>query len=267
MGISTLMVAVFINPVMHLVTVAGIICLMLSAFLANFFRDPDRVIPKDAGILVSPADGHVMFAVRERATGRRPSKEEQSNCENHSLTGDWHPEACEETLSFQTEQRWEPVEAGEEADDDCWRVAVFMSPLDVHVNRACEAGTIVAMEHRTGKAKRRGPFLPAFKKESEFNERVRTVLETESGIRVEMTQISGAVARTIVPWTGVGTILRRGERYGMIRVGSRVDLRAPANIFKPVVIGAESNNPDYPKGQFVSAGSTILFKALIEESE
>ena len=91
MGISTLIVAVFVNPVMHLVTVAGILCLMFSAFLANFFRDPDRVIPKDTGILVSPADGHVMFAVRERATGRRPSKEEQPNCENHPLTGDWHP--------------------------------------------------------------------------------------------------------------------------------------------------------------------------------
>ena len=113
MGVSTLLVAVFVNPVMHLVTVAGIICLMLSAFLANFFRDPDRVIPKDIGILVSPADGHVMFAVRERATGRRPSEEEQPTCENHPLTGDWHSEACEEPLSFQTEQRWEAVEAGE----------------------------------------------------------------------------------------------------------------------------------------------------------
>ena len=92
MGVSTLLVAIYIDPVMHLVTIAGVIMLMLSAFLANFFRDPDRPIPRDEGIMVSPADGHVMFVVRERATGRRPSKDEMDGCDNDPLTGDWHPE-------------------------------------------------------------------------------------------------------------------------------------------------------------------------------
>jgi phosphatidylserine decarboxylase len=116
------------------------------------------------------------------------------------------------------------------------------------------------MEHRTGQGRRRGPFLPAMKKESEHNERVRTVILAEGGYRVEVRQISGALARTIVPWTQVDDKLRRGQRYGMIRLGSRVDVRVPANLFTPVVESAESGNPKYPKGQFVQAGSTILFK-------
>ena len=267
MGIAALLVAVYVDPVMHLVTLTGVLTLMLSAFLANFFRDPDRPIPKDEGVLVSPADGHVMFVTREMANGRRPSKEELSSgdCEEDPLTGTWYPEALAEPLTFENEQRWSKVDKGEESSNDVWRIAIFMSPLDVHVNRVPEAGKIVRMEHRTGKGKRRGPFLPAFKKESEFNERVRTVLECATSskstgkMRVEVTQIAGALARTIVPWSGEGDIMRRGQRYGMIRVGSRVDLRVPADKFEPQVIGADSMNPDFPKGQFVNAGSTILF--------
>ncbi len=269
MGIASLLIATFVDPVMHLVTLTGVLCLMLSAFLANFFRDPDRPVPKDEGVLVSPADGHVMFVARERSTGRRPSKSEvdSGECENDPLTGDWFPEPLSVPQSFETEQRWERVNVGEESEDDVWRIAVFMSPLDVHVNRVPEAGTIVKMEHRTGKGKRRGPFLPAFKKESEFNERVRMLFKSETGKMLEIIQISGALARTIIPWKGEGDVLRRGERYGMIRVGSRVDLRVPASIYEPVVIGADSENPSYPKGQFVSAGASILFRSIdsIEE--
>ena len=80
-------------------------------------------------------------------------------------------------------------------------------------------------------------------------------------LRIEVCQISGALARTIVPWAGVGDELRRGQRYGMIRLGSRVDIRVPANLFEPVVESAESGNPELPKGQFVQAGSSILFRS------
>lgn len=269
MGIASLLIASFVDPVMHLVTLTGVLCLMLSAFLANFFRDPDRPILKDDGVLVSPADGHVMFVVRERSIGRRPSKIETGSgeCENDPLTGDWYPEPSPVPLSFETEQRWEKVVAGQESNEDVWRVAVFMSPLDVHVNRVPEAGTIIKMEHRTGKGKRRGPFLPAFKKESEYNERVRTQFKSAGGEMLEITQISGALARTIIPWKGEGDVLRRGERYGMIRVGSRVDLRVPAAIYEPVVIGANAENSSHPKGQFVSAGASILFCSINSAEE
>jgi phosphatidylserine decarboxylase len=78
-------------------------------------------------------------------------------------------------------------------------------------------------------------------------------------------QISGALARTIVPWTGVGDTLRRGERYGMIRLGSRVDVRVPASLYAPNVISAEDEDSAYPKGQFIKAGLDIIFKPIPDE--
>jgi len=265
MGVTLILISTFVSPAAGIVPGVGILCLLISAFFANFWRDPDRRIPRDEGVIVSPADGHVMFAKRERAIGRRPNKEEMESSESDPLTGDWFPEPLSNPTSFATEQRWEAVPEGEESTDDVYRVAVFMSPLDVHVNRAPIASTLTRMEHRTGKGKRRGPFLPAFKKESQFNERVRSLFQAEDGLIIECTQISGALARTIIPWVSEGVELRRGQRFGMIRLGSRVDVRAPANRFKPVVISAEDARPEHPKGQFVQAGSTILFRLHDEE--
>lgn len=236
--------------------------LITAAFFANFWRDPDRPIPRDEGVVVSPADGHVMFVKRERSTGRRPSKSEIDDCEEDEHTGTWFPQPCENILSFSTEQRFEEVPPGEESETDVWRIAVFMSPMDVHVNRAPVAGKIIRMEHRTGKGKRRGPFLPAFRKESEYNERVRTLFKRADELIVEVMQISGALARTIIPWKSEGDELRRGERFGMIRLGSRVDVRVPAKDFAPCVISAEEEKEGYPKGEFVKAGSTILYRGI-----
>jgi len=261
MGGSALIIGAAIDSLYGLIPFFGIFCFMLSAFFANFWRDPDRPIPRDEGVLVSPADGHVMFVRRERAVGRRPSKEELESgaCESDSLTGDWFPEPSKNPLLFETEQRFEAVGKGQELGDDVYRIAVFMSPLDVHVNRAPCAGTLHRMEHRTGKGLRRGPFVAAYKKESQYNERVRSVFKGDKDIFVEVTQISGALARTIVPWLEVDSEVRRGQRYGMIRLGSRVDLRVPASLFVPNVCSAEEQNPKHPKGEFVQAGSTILF--------
>ena len=264
MGTSAIIIGIMIDSLNGLVHLFGILCWMLSAFFVNFWRDPDRIIPKGEGILVSPADGHVMFARREKATGRRPSSKEleNTNIEEDPMTGTWFPSPLESPLEFSTEQRFESVKEGEESDDDIWRIAIFMSPLDVHVNRSPCKATIERMEHRIGKGRRRGPFLPAMKKESENNERVRTVFLTEKGIRIEVCQISGALARTIVPWLSIDAKVRRGQRFGMIRLGSRVDIRVPAKLFKPVVISAESGNSQFPKGQFVQAGSSILFESI-----
>lgn len=265
MGGSALIIGAIIDPLYGLIPFFGIFCLMLSAFFANFWRDPDRPIPRDEGVLVSPADGHVMFVRRERATGRRPSKSEleSETCESDSLTGDWYPEPLPNPLQFETEQRFEAVPQGQESGTDVFRVAIFMSPLDVHVNRAPLAGTLLRMEHRAGKGLRRGPFVAAYKKESQYNERVRSVFKNDNELFVEVTQISGALARTIVPWLEVNSEVRRGQRYGMIRLGSRVDLRVSAALFTPNVCSAEEQNPAHPKGEFVQAGSTILFTPVV----
>ncbi len=163
MGGSALIIGATIDPLFGLIPFFGIFCFMLSAFFANFWRDPDRPIPRDEGILVSPADGHVMFVRRERAIGRRPSREELESgvCTSDPLTGDWFPEPLSNPLKFETEQQFEAVLEGQESEHDVYRIAVFMSPLDVHVNRAPMAGTLLRMEHRTGKGLKRGPFVAA----------------------------------------------------------------------------------------------------------
>ncbi|GAB2589137.1 hypothetical protein GCM10027168_22520 [Streptomyces capparidis] len=110
------------------------------------------------------------------------------------------------------------------------RVAIFMSPLNVHVNRAPAAGTITSVEHVPG------GFVPAFNKESEHNERVVWHFDTELG-DLEMVQIAGTVARRIVPYLDEGAKVEQGERVGLIRFGSRVDVYLPEGIAPAVEVG------------------------------
>ncbi len=110
------------------------------------------------------------------------------------------------------------------------RVAIFMSPLNVHVNRAPLAGTITSVEHIPG------GFVPAFNKESENNERVVWHFDTEIG-DVEMIQIAGAVARRIVPYVPRGCKVEQGDRIGLIRFGSRVDVYLPKGVRPGVEVG------------------------------
>ena len=110
------------------------------------------------------------------------------------------------------------------------RVAIFMSPLNVHVNRAPLAGTVTSVEHVPG------GFVPAFNKESEHNERVVWHFDTELG-DVEMIQIAGTVARRIIPYLPEGTKVEQGERIGLIRFGSRVDIYLPEGIEPAVEVG------------------------------
>ncbi len=269
MGVSALIIGTLIDPIAGLVPLFGILCLMAAVFFAYFWRDPDRPIPRTDGVLVSPADGHAMFLRRERAVGRRPTNEQVAlgQLEHDDVTGNWFPEPLDEPLTFETEQRYVPVLPGEEDPSDVWRLAIFMSPLDVHVNRAPGAGVLERMEHRTGKGLRRGPFRPAYTKESEHNERVRSVHQLNDGMRIEVTQISGALARTVLPYLYEGDALRRGQRIGMIRLGSRVDLRVPAEAYTSSIITAEDNHEHHPKGMHLMAGTSVVFRMKTGEEE
>ncbi|MFI1094381.1 phosphatidylserine decarboxylase [Streptomyces sp. NPDC020917] len=110
------------------------------------------------------------------------------------------------------------------------RVAIFMSPLNVHVNRAPLAGTVASVEHIPG------GYVPAFNKESENNERVVWHFDTEIG-DVEVIQIAGAVARRIVPYVPRGCKVEQGDRIGLIRFGSRVDVYLPEGVEPAVEVG------------------------------
>ncbi|HYB42060.1 MAG TPA: phosphatidylserine decarboxylase family protein [Candidatus Methylomirabilis sp.] len=101
------------------------------------------------------------------------------------------------------------------------RVSIFLSPLDVHINRAPVAGLVRAVEHRAGQ------FRAAYRPEaSEVNERCTLALEADGG-RIAVRQIAGVLARRIVCRVRAGDKLARGERYGLIRFGSRTDLFVP----------------------------------------
>ncbi|MEO3885036.1 phosphatidylserine decarboxylase [Nonomuraea sp. B5E05] len=113
------------------------------------------------------------------------------------------------------------------------RIAVFMSPLNVHVNRAPLAGNVTSVQHVPG------GFLPAFNKDSDQNERVVWHFETALG-DIEMVQIAGAVARRIVPYLSAGAKVTPGERIGLIRFGSRVDIYLPEGITPAVSVGEKT---------------------------
>jgi phosphatidylserine decarboxylase len=122
------------------------------------------------------------------------------------------------------------------------RVAIFMNVFDVHVNRAPVAGTVTLLNHREGK------FKAAFRQDAGWlNEQQAVVLKDEAGRQVLVVQIAGLLARRIVPFIKQGQRLARGERFGMICFGSRVDLYLPRECRLAV-----------KKGQRVKAGASVV---------
>lgn len=114
----------------------------------------------------------------------------------------------------------------------CIRVAIFLNVFSVHANRIPVAGTVVAREYR------RGRFLnAALDKSSEENERNVLTIRTEDLKEITCVQVAGLVARRILCYVGEGDTVERGERYGFIRFGSRVELFLPATCEVKVGIG------------------------------
>lgn len=112
-----------------------------------------------------------------------------------------------------------------------YRISIFLSPLDVHVNWSPVAGAIEGIAYKPGK------FVVAFApKSSEINERNDIVIRNEHG-DIMVRQIAGIVARRICCWINPGEHLKAGDTFGMIRFGSRVDLFLPENIAIDVKIG------------------------------
>lgn len=125
------------------------------------------------------------------------------------------------------------------------RVSIFMSVFDVHINRTPIAGEVKRVVYISGK------FLNAdLDKASEDNERQHILVEGHDGTRVGFTQIAGLVARRIVPWVKPGDFVGTGQRVGLIRFGSRVDVYLPA--------GTE---PEVLLGQRTIAGETVIARA------
>ena len=129
------------------------------------------------------------------------------------------------------------------------RVSIFMSVFDVHINRTPIPGTIRRVVYIAGK------FLNAdLDKASEDNERQHILVEGDDGSNVAFTQIAGLVARRIVPWIKVGDRVTAGQRVGLIRFGSRVDVYLPVGTSSQVLLG-----------QRTVAGETIVARTGVSE--
>ncbi|HEX8064244.1 MAG TPA: phosphatidylserine decarboxylase [Allosphingosinicella sp.] len=132
----------------------------------------------------------------------------------------------------------------------CMRVSIFMSVFDVHINRSPIAGEIKRVVYIAGK------FLNAdLDKASDENERNHFLVEGRDGLRIGFTQIAGLVARRIVPWVKAGDYVAAGQRVGLIRFGSRVDVYLPAGTSSQVLLG-----------QRTIAGETIIARAGVSEA-
>jgi len=184
--------------------------LLLAAGVFAFFRDPERVVPQGENLIVSPADGLVTLISQVT-----PPLELQNTVEDGGR-GLGH----------------EPVT----------RISIFMSVFDVHVNRSPISGTIRRIIYIPG------AFMNAdLDKASDENERQHVLVERADGTTIGFTQIAGLVARRIVPFVKPGDIVAAGQRVGLIRFGSRVDVYLPAGTEPKVLLG-----------QKVIAGETVL---------
>lgn len=184
--------------------------LLLSAGVFAFFRDPERVVPQGDNLVVAPADGLVSLITQVEPPAEL--------CRDDGSGAPGLPEG--------------PVT----------RISIFMSVFDVHINRAPISGTVERLVYIPGK------FMNAdLDKASEENERQHFLIERQDGVKIGFTQIAGLVARRIVPFVKPGDIVAAGQRVGLIRFGSRVDVYLPAG-----------TSPKVLMGQKVIAGETIL---------
>ncbi len=175
-------------------------CLLISAGVAAFFRNPNRVPPEGEGLVLSPADGKVVLIV--------------DDVHSENLPG----------VSLK-------------------RISIFMSVFNVHVNRWPLSGTVQRIKHVSGR------FLDARKPDASImNEHNSIVLRGEEG-GIEVVQIAGLIARRIACWVSEGDAVQRGDRFGLIRFGSRLDVYLPTDFSFEVPIGAR-----------VRAGETIIAK-------
>lgn len=143
-----------------------------------------------------------------------------------------------------------PPKELELGDVPLMRVSVFMSVFNCHVNRAPISGRLKRMVYRPGK------FLNAsLDKASEDNERNGLVIEMADGRDLGVVQIAGLVARRIVPFVAEGQGLRTGERFGLIRFGSRLDVYLPDGVAPLVALG-----------QTMIAGETVLADLTSDET-
>lgn len=186
----------------------GAIGLVLTAWCAYFFRNPNRITPDREGLIISPADG-----VISQISPAVPPPE---------------------------------LEAGTQPQQ---RISLFMNVFNVHVNRVPVSGRITGLTYRPGKF-----FNASLDKSSEHNERQSIRISTTDGREIIVVQIAGLIARRIKCDLQVAQEVWAGERFGLIRFGSRVDVYLPDGIEPLVAVG-----------QTTIAGETVIADCRLQE--
>jgi phosphatidylserine decarboxylase len=171
--------------------------LALGAFLAFFFRDPDRQSPRDEHVVLAPADGRVLVAGPAMAAA--------------APAGSW------------------------------LQISIFLSPMDVHVNRIPVSGRVTRVSYAPGR------FLPAYREDAAAaNERSEIWID-HGGQPIVARQIVGILARRVVCRAQIGTDVRAGDRFGIMKFGSRMDVFLPPTATINVEVG-----------QMVRGGETVI---------
>lgn len=180
-------------------SILGFIGLVLTLWCLYFFRDPIRMVPQGNGLVVSPADGRITDVA--------------------------------EGVPLPKELRADPMD-GQDEDGDYTRISIFLSVFDVHVNRIPVSGTIKKMVYRPGL------FLNAGNERASIeNERCAALLDLTDGRDLAFVQIAGLIARRIICDAKEGDVVNTGERYGLIRFGSRMDIYLPKGVTSQVAVG------------------------------
>jgi len=189
--------------------------LLTAIFLLNFYRDPERRIPKGNNI-VSPADGKVISII------------------------DTSKDVIKVKKGFIGKIRV----LTKDVANQCYVVSIFMSPLDVHVNRAPIEGTIKSIKHTKGK------FFKAYDLEKSLeNEKNEIVIENKK-LKIKIIQIAGFLARRIICRVKLHQKVNKGQRIGMIALGSQATIIMPGVVKLKIRLGDR-----------VKAGSTIIAEA------
>jgi len=200
-----------------------VIGISVSLLLWRFFRDPERIPPEDRNAILSPADGKVIY-VKRIEKGVVPYSEKKGR--KFSL-GDF---IKSDVL---------PMEG--------YLIGISMNFLDIHVNRVPNDGKVAVIRHIKGR------FVSLKKEEAVIlNERALTVIDN-GHFKVGVIQIASRLVRQIILYLREGQEIRRGERMGMIRFGSQVDLILPCS---------PSLNIEINPGEHVKAGISIVAKII-----
>ena len=197
-----------------LLTSAIIAFTILIVFLLNFYRDPERKIPPGNSI-VSPADGKIMRI-----------------------------DMAEKGRNFIKKGHFGKIESlADSISNKCFIISIFMSPLDVHINRSPVPGNVVSVKHTPGK------YFAAFNlKKSLMNEKNEIIIKNSGIGKIKVIQIAGFLARRIICTAKKGDKLFKGQKIGKIVLGSQVTL----------IIPFEKVNLKVKKGQKVTGGKTII---------